>query len=205
MSQYTFYFDQSRCTGCSTCIIACKDWNNVKAGNLSYRTINTIEQGDEYPNIKVANTVFSCNHCAKPACVPICPVQALSKNSKTGIVTVDRDMCIACGSCLDACPFGAPHYGDSNTEPVSKDTWQDPHPMQKCDFCASRLAEGKQPICVGACLVRALDAGTEKYIKNKYPDSVASVEGFPSDKYESDGKTKLDEPTQPSIRFKRWL
>jgi anaerobic dimethyl sulfoxide reductase subunit B (iron-sulfur subunit) len=30
--QYGFYFDQSRCNGCFTCLIACKDWHEYDLG-----------------------------------------------------------------------------------------------------------------------------------------------------------------------------
>ena len=30
--QIGFYFDQTRCTGCSACRVACKDWNDIPAG-----------------------------------------------------------------------------------------------------------------------------------------------------------------------------
>ncbi len=33
--QLTFYFDQSRCTGCETCVVACKDWHDLPAGSAS--------------------------------------------------------------------------------------------------------------------------------------------------------------------------
>jgi anaerobic dimethyl sulfoxide reductase subunit B (iron-sulfur subunit) len=200
--QYTFYFDQSRCTGCSTCVVACKDWNGGIPGNVNYRKLITVEESLKYPNIKIRNTVFSCNHCAKPACVPVCPVEAITKREGDGIVVVNRNDCIACGSCAVACPFGAPQFGDDISEPVSENTWQEKHPMQKCDFCLGRLDAGARPICVGACMVRAIDAGPADEIRKKYPEMVSTVTGFPSDRYEFDGKTVLDNPTNPSILFK---
>ena len=33
MSQWGFYFDQSRCIGCKTCIIACQAWNEGRRGD----------------------------------------------------------------------------------------------------------------------------------------------------------------------------
>lgn len=198
--QYTFYFDQSRCTGCTTCLIACKDWNGLKAGDLRYRKIVTTEEGKNYPDISVTNTVFSCNHCEKPACLAACPVEAISKR-EDGVVVNDRNKCIACGACADACPFGAPHYGDDITEPEQQNTWQTEHPMQKCDFCSDRLEKGQPPICVSSCLVRALDYGTEDEMKKKYPNAQDTVKGFPSDQFSPDGE-KLETPTNPSILFK---
>ncbi|MEE8174036.1 MAG: 4Fe-4S binding protein [Dehalococcoidia bacterium] len=31
-----FYFDQTRCTGCYACSVACKDWDDVPAGPASW-------------------------------------------------------------------------------------------------------------------------------------------------------------------------
>ncbi len=32
MSQLGLYFDQTRCTGCYTCVVACKDWYDLESG-----------------------------------------------------------------------------------------------------------------------------------------------------------------------------
>ena len=88
------------------------------------------------------------------------------------------------------------------SEPISNKNWKEKHPMQKCTFCVDRIADGKFPICVSACITRAIDMGKREEINKKYPNKVSTVIGFPSDKYASDGKTKLDIPTEPSIFFK---
>ena len=49
--------------------------------------------------------------------------------------------------------------------------------MQKCNFCYERLKEGKQPICVDACPMYALDSGPLDELKSKY-GNVTEVEGF---------------------------
>jgi anaerobic dimethyl sulfoxide reductase subunit B (iron-sulfur subunit) len=37
--QLAFYFDQTRCTGCYTCAVACKDWHDVPAGPASWMRV----------------------------------------------------------------------------------------------------------------------------------------------------------------------
>jgi anaerobic dimethyl sulfoxide reductase subunit B (iron-sulfur subunit) len=37
--QLAFYFDQTRCTGCYTCVVACKDWHDIPAGPASWMLI----------------------------------------------------------------------------------------------------------------------------------------------------------------------
>lgn len=43
----------------------------------------------------------ACSGCNK--CVRTCPVLTANNATETGKVTVDSDMCIACGACFDTC------------------------------------------------------------------------------------------------------
>jgi len=166
--QIGFYFDQTRCTGCFTCIVACKDWNEVDAGPASWRRVITIEKG-KYPNLFVVFLSTACYHCVEPACVYACPVGAIIKRELDGVVVVDKEACLGknnCAMCLQACPYDAPQFG---AEENAK--------MQKCHFCLDRLIENKKPACVDACPVRAIDAGPIEELRAKYGD-VGEAEGF---------------------------
>ncbi len=166
--QLGFYFDQTRCTGCFTCIVACKDWNDVDAGPASWRRVITTERG-EYPDLFVASLSTACHHCVEPACVSACPVDAISKREVDGVVVVDRETCLGkdnCDMCLQACPYDAPQFGaEGNAK------------MQKCHFCLDRLAENKKPACVDSCPMRAMDAGPMEGLWAKYGD-IREAEGF---------------------------
>lgn len=35
MSQWGFYFDQTRCVGCKACVLACKNWNDDRRGDYN--------------------------------------------------------------------------------------------------------------------------------------------------------------------------
>ncbi len=166
--QMGFYFDQTRCTGCYTCTVACKDWHNVPPGPASWRRVFTTEKG-KYPDTTVSFFSLACHHCVNPACVNACPVNAINKDATNGIVTVNRDTCLGkdkCGVCLDACPWEIPQF---DAEPDAK--------MQKCDFCTDRLKENKPPVCVAACPMRALDFGPMDGLVQKY-GNVKECEGF---------------------------
>jgi len=166
--QMGFYFDQTRCTGCFTCSIACKDWHDTPAGPVNWLRVIEIEKGN-FPDVFVAYFVNSCWHCVNPACVTACPVGAISKRQEDGVVVVDQEKCLGkdnCDMCLQACPYEVPQFG---AEQNAK--------MQKCNFCIDRLAEGKKPICVEACPMRALDAGPLDQLVAKYGKS-QDAEGF---------------------------
>jgi len=180
-AQLGFYINQTRCTGCATCIVACKDWHDIPAGPVSYRRLARKEEG-KFPDIFVAYLTTSCFHCLHPACVPACPVGAIIKGEK-GIVLVDRKRCLGkdnCGApCLLACPYSAPQFAE---EGEAK--------MEKCDFCVDRWHEGKKPICVSACPTRALDAGPLEELRKTYGD-VYEAELF-----------VYDEKCKPAVVFK---
>ncbi len=74
-----FYFDQSRCSGCDTCVVACKDWHDVAAGPASWIKIETIEKG-RFPDLSVSFLFTTCFHCADAPCIRVCPVDAMSNN-----------------------------------------------------------------------------------------------------------------------------
>ena len=180
--QLGFYFDQSRCSGCFTCVVACKDWHNILAGQVSYIRVVTMEKG-QFPNVSVTFLLNLCYQCAEPICVPACPVEAITKRKENGIVVVDAEACLgaaSCGAaCRVACPYDAPQF---QTEPDAK--------MQKCDLCLERWVEGKKPICVEACPTRALDAGPLNELESEYGQT-KEVEGF-----------TLSQISDPSIVFK---
>ena len=157
--QRGFYFDQSRCIGCYSCVIACKDWHDIPAGPASWIRVRCIEEG-KFPDLHVAFLSVMCYHCAQPLCVQACPHVSITKRKEDGIVVVDRGLCLGkkeCGFCKKACPYDAPQFGDEENAK-----------MQMCDFCFDRLAENKNPVCVEACPMMALKVGPMDELKTKY-------------------------------------
>ena len=180
--QIGFYFDQSRCTGCYACVIACRDWHDIKDTSIELRKIIPLEQG-KYPDVKLSYISLSCNHCKTPACKEACPVEAISKKDEDGIMVVDQNVCLGKDKCKmfckEACPYDAPQFGEAEN---SK--------MQLCTLCTDRLAENKNPVCVDACPMRAFDFGPIDELKKKY-GGIKEVPGFVHSKQ-----------TEPSIIFK---
>lgn len=160
MSQLGFYFDQTRCTGCYTCSVACKDWHDIDAGPVNLMRVTGIERG-KFPDLYAAYLATPCYQCLDPLCVNACPEKAISKRDSDGIVVVDQEKCTGkteCSrKCLKACPYDAPQFGP---EADAK--------MVKCDFCQDRLTEGKVPICVEACPMMAIDVGPLDELKTRY-------------------------------------
>jgi len=134
--QLAFYFDQTRCIGCHTCVVACKDWHDLPAELVSRRRVSTYEEG-KFPDVGVHHVSVSCNHCEKPACAEACPEDAIYKREADGVVLIDAEKCTGCRACEDACPYGAIQFRPEEGAVA-----------EKCCFCEDRLADGEIPICV---------------------------------------------------------
>lgn len=101
-----------------------------------------------------------CNHCTNPPCCRVCPTKATWKR-EDGIVMMDMHRCIGCRFCMAACPYGARSFNWSDPRKAPKDLnpnfptnrefpTRSKGVVEKCTFCAERLAKGQFPACVEA-------------------------------------------------------
>lgn len=168
MEQYGFFYDQSRCTGCKTCAVACKNWHGIPPGPVKYLRVYEYEKGS-FPNVRIHFQWVPCYHCEEPICVGSCPPQAMYKEDTYGAVLIDSEKCDGCRICYDVCPYGAPVF----------ETAEIGVKAQKCSMCIDRLELGEQPICVLACPTRALDFGPLSSLTVRYGDR-RDLEDMPS-------------------------
>ncbi len=165
MKQLAFYFDANACSGCKTCQIACKDKNDLPLG-LVWRRVYEVAGGEWKQegaawrqNIYAYNVSLACNHCDDPICMKSCPTKAIQKRAD-GIVWIDESRCMGCRYCEWSCPYGAPQFDAAKGV------------MTKCNLCADYVDEGKNPSCVDACPMRALDFGEYEDLIKKYGKDV---------------------------------
>ena len=132
-------------------------WTTHYEGAFPEQAHHYVEEQLEHLPIPVL-----CNHCSDAPCVKVCPTRSTWKR-EDGIVMMDYHRCIGCRYCMAACPYGARSFN-----------WQDPRPhinkldpgyptrakgvVEKCNFCAERLAKGSIPACVEACQQNGSDA-----------------------------------------------
>ncbi|GAA6488834.1 4Fe-4S dicluster domain-containing protein [Gordonibacter urolithinfaciens] len=140
-----FYVDLQRCIGCRTCQVACKDRRDLQSAGPRPRRVDSFECGT-YPDVSLFHLALSCNHCDEPACVAGCPTAALHK-AGDGTVQYDADRCVVCRNCMTVCPYGAPQHDE------------DANLIAKCDACKALRDAGRNPVCVDACPMRALEFG----------------------------------------------
>jgi Fe-S-cluster-containing dehydrogenase component len=125
--------DYTKCTGCRLCETVCSV-TNVGACNPARARIKVIRWEWEHE----FHIPTLCQQCEEAACIVVCPVKALSRDSGLGVVKLNSTLCIGCKLCLQACPFGAISYDFLKKELI------------KCQFCDG------DPACVKFCETKAL-------------------------------------------------
>ncbi len=151
-AQYGMVIDLRSCTGCQTCVVSCKTSNEVPEDGwwshvTDYYGGEVYVASTEGGKVSMRFRPTLCNHCESPACVSNCPTGAMHKKDETGIVAVDQGICIGCNTCGKSCPYGAPVLQAERGV------------MGKCNLCAGRIEQGKDPFCVQACPTRIRKVG----------------------------------------------
>jgi anaerobic dimethyl sulfoxide reductase subunit B (iron-sulfur subunit) len=131
--------DPTRCAGCGTCTMMCALYHEGDVGPALARS-EIVRDPFEYDF-----TLHACEQCWFPQCYFACPLKDTARllDDETGIVHVDQDACIGCGSCIAACQYDPPRTTMHPERRVALN----------CDRCLER-AEG--PICVEYCTMYAL-------------------------------------------------
>jgi formate dehydrogenase iron-sulfur subunit len=147
--------DVPYCNGCSQCLEACAQVNELKPPTQRIEPTADGLSADRWAAIvesKQGGYVRkSCRHCLEPACVSVCPVGAMYRTSE-GVVLYDAEKCMGCRYCMMACPYGIPRY-----------QWDSPAPqVRKCILCHERLDRGLLPACVESCPNGVLTFGTRE-------------------------------------------
>lgn len=154
--------DLDRCIGCQACAVACKAEHGVKLGG--FRSWVSEQEVGRYPNVRRAFLPRLCNHCERPPCLDVCPTGATSRRDD-GLVAIDKERCIGCRHCMEACPYGARYFNPAESRQEAAFPARTHGTVDKCDFCAHRIDRGVVPSCVNTCPAGArlfgdlLDAG----------------------------------------------
>ena len=176
MAHWAMVIDLRKCIGCGICNEVCEKINNVPPGTTWRRLVQReIDGGQNGERIFLP---MSCMHCVKPSCLEVCPTRATYRRAD-GIVDINYNLCVGCGSCVLACPYRARSIpiqdGPSETVVTEQDiTVESPDRIgicTKCNFCLPRLEAGLSqdlrpgvdpeatPQCVRFCIADALHFG----------------------------------------------
>jgi Fe-S-cluster-containing dehydrogenase component len=187
-------YDTTRCIGCKTCVVACKQANDLPADrgpfedgkqmydapvDLDGTTKNIIKlysEGGQQSFVKA-----QCMHCVDPACAAACMLKSLHKDEVTGIVSYDPAYCVGCRYCQMACPFNVPKFEFSKNAPK----------IVKCELCRHRVKDaaavtasgftrypvGQGPACCEVCPREAVIYGKRAELLDEAKGRIAANPG----------------------------
>jgi formate dehydrogenase iron-sulfur subunit len=176
-----FLVDTSRCIGCRSCQVACKQWNKLEADKTSNKgtfenprdltpaLFNRIRFIEKESSGEITWLFFNerCMHCGDAGCMKVCPSPGALFRTKDGIVAYNKDKCISCKYCVSACPFNIPRYDEDDK-------------VSKCHLCLDRIGGGMTPACAKACPTETLKFGNRKELIAKATAAKKTLYGVDS-------------------------
>ncbi len=157
--KFVMVVDLAKCKNALKCQNACNKGHYITGENAWLKVYKMQESENTAPYFMPTQ----CQHCDKPPCVKVCPVDATFKR-EDGIVLIDNERCIGCRFCMAACPYSTRVFNweepkqelpehvheeeytpDYCGKPSAKGT------VDKCDFCPHQIIKGELPFCVKAC------------------------------------------------------
>jgi formate dehydrogenase iron-sulfur subunit len=174
-SSWGMLIDVTRCIGCNSCALACKESNQLPDPEVVPHELSS----DVYTFVDVRQVTTSdgkaaeryvkrqCMHCLDAACVSACPAAAMHSSGQ-GPVIYRPNRCLGCRYCQVACPFVVPRFDwDNGINPV----------ISKCWMCYERLQQGERPACVEACPTGTLRFGQRSELLAQARAQIASNPG----------------------------
>lgn len=153
----SFFIDQTRCTACRGCQVACKQWKNQKV-------VETVQSGSYQNPPDLSSSTFKlvrfsevtvdgalrwlffpeqCRHCLQPPCKMVADMydnQAILQDPATGAVLyTERTRKLDATEIREACPYDIPRPDPSSGA------------LTKCNMCIDRVSNGMLPACVKTC------------------------------------------------------
>lgn len=169
MAKYGIFIDVTKCTGCYSCYLACKDeyvgndypgYSLAQPEGQTWLRMSEVEQGAG-DKIKVDYIPILCQHCADAPCMKAAPEGAVYRRAD-GIVIIDPEKARGFKKIVSACPYRAIYWNEEQNV------------AQKCTMCAHMIDNGeKETRCSEVCPTGALVWGDMSDPKSKVSQAMA--------------------------------
>lgn len=187
--QWGMVIDVDKCTGCKSCVLACRAENNLPfveaeqcaMGRLmDWLRIDRYYHG-HYPHVHADFVPMLCQQCGTAPCESVCPVFA-SVHTLDGLNAQIYNRCVGTRVCANNCPyhvrmfnFVQPTWPAEMVHMLNPDvSVRNEGIMEKCTFCVQRIRRGTidakvagrdvhdgevRPACVQVCSSEAIVFG----------------------------------------------
>ncbi|MGZ0016039.1 4Fe-4S dicluster domain-containing protein [Yeosuana sp. AK3] len=155
--KFVMVVDLAKCKNALKCQESCNK-NHYITGENAWLKVYKMQESEKTAPYFMPTL---CQHCDKPPCVKVCPVDATFKR-QDGIVLIDNERCIGCRFCMAACPYSTRVFNwnePDQPKTAHSGTYTPDHTgkasvkgtVDKCDFCPHKIDMGELPHCVTAC------------------------------------------------------